>query len=177
MAQIGKALDHVILNRGAGIGFAKDEVLIAKSLPFDRIVATKNVSLGENSEYAFSPELRDLAIGNGRRTHDEGNIQASLPNQSEMLARCELENLKRHLRVLFAERSHQLTEKTCRDRRADANPQMAILAATSGPGNGYGVVKLGERKSRALEKFSPSHGNAHTAVVPFEERDPKHIFE
>ena len=93
MTQIRKTLDDIVLDRRAGIGVTQDEMFVANSLPFDLLPGTEGMPLRENHEYLLGPQLQHFAIWHSRGAHDESDIEPSLPNEREMLARRNLGNL------------------------------------------------------------------------------------
>ena len=94
-----------------------------------------------------------------------------------MLARRKLGNLQRHVGVLFTEAPYQITEKACRDRREDANPQMTILAATCRPSSLDRIVELSECGTCAIEKPGSCRGNPYAAMVSLEKRYAERVLQ
>ena len=57
-----------------------------------------------------------------------------------------------HVGMLLAESSYQVAEKSCRNRRENADAQVTILAATCCPSNLHSMVELSECGTCAIEK-------------------------
>ena len=78
---IGKVLDHAFTKRRAAIRFTNDEMFVAKSLPFDRLPATKRMVLREHDKQTLAPKRRGVAIGRLACIRHKCHIKAAFPNQ------------------------------------------------------------------------------------------------
>ena len=79
--------------------------------------------------------------------------------------------------MLFAESSYQVAEKSCRNRRENADAQVTIFAATCCPSNPHSMVELSECGTCAIEKPGSCRGNPYAAMVSLEKRYAERVLQ
>jgi len=161
VAEVGQALDEVVMDFLAGRALADDEGLTHQILETDFRVAGVRMLRGQDRENALRPQMLALAIRPGREAGQEGDVELMLPHSGDVFGGIPVREEQFHRLVALPECPEKIGQEAGGQRREDTDPDLTILAASDRGHFRPGQPDLGKRLATALDELFAGLSELH----------------
>ena len=145
--EVGEPLDEIVMDLLAGRAFADDERLAGKCLELDFSIAAEPVAGRQDDENTLGPELPALAARPIRAAGYERDIEVMLSDRGDLVGGVAVDESEFDGRVLSAEGIDEIGQKSRRQRRENADPDVAVFATAD-------RRRLGPREADLIERLA-----------------------
>lgn len=176
-AEIGQMLHEVVVDFRARVCLADDEALISKIVPTDLFTLGQAVTSGDDHKNTLVPKTGRLAAMGSRFAREKGDIHAVMLNGSNVFRGTTFDKIEMNERIVHLIGLQQVGEEARGQRRKDADPHHADLAASCRTGILQGIFDATDRHASVAQEFDPRIGELHATRMADEQGNTDVVFQ